>query len=182
MKALLAEINTLRASLAAELAGIDADDASAAGAAPPPSQDQAMASFAAFRCMVSAQLGGPIPEDEVRQTFAQTQSGGVGDQKTPDFVYTAILEGEDRWTAPKRPILAIVPVPRTSDLPMGSDPAARKAADDLHTKMQEGEIATLQSQQPAATIVRIPHGHHYIFLSNPEEVVRAIAAFGDSLP
>jgi len=181
MKALLADVTALHKSLANELAAVETDHASAAGAAPARSGDEDTASFAVFRCVVSRQVGGLIPEDEIRQTFVEAANGGVGDQKAPDFVYNAILAGEDRLAAPKLPILAIVPVPRASDLPEGSDPSARKAADDMHTKMQEDEIATLQSQQPSATIVRIPHGHHYIFLSNPTDVVQAVNAFGDRI-
>ncbi len=180
MKTLQADVDALHKSTAEALAGRAADDASAAGAAPPSGPDP-MASFAAFRCLVSGQLGGPIPEDELHQGFADTPTGGVGDQKTPDFVYSAILAGEDRFTAPKLPILAIVPVPRASDLPVGSDPAARQADDDRHTRQQEAEIATLKAQQPSAIVVRIPHAHHYVFLSNPADVVQAITTFGDGI-
>ena len=80
------------------------------------------------------------------------------------------------------PILAIVPVPRASDLPVGSDEDKRPAAEALHTRMQEQEIATLQRQRPSAKIVRIPHGHHFIFLSNPSAVLSAMINFGEELP
>ncbi|MBD8880250.1 alpha/beta hydrolase [Rhodanobacter sp. 7MK24] len=182
MTALLDEVSVLQRSLRAELAGIAADDASTTGAAPSDPTPADLASFPAFRCFVSAQLGGVIPEDEIRQTFAATATGGVGEQKAPAFVYNAILEGEERFHAPDVPILAIVPVPRASDLPVGSDKAKRQAAEELHTRMQEQEIATLQRQQPSATVVRIPYGHHFIFLSNPTEVVSAMIKFGAQLP
>lgn len=182
MRSLLKDVTILRQSLANELAAIATDEASAAGASPSQPGDTVMASFAAFRCFVSSQLGGTIPEDEVRQTFTTTATGGVGKEKTPAFVYNAILEGEDRFHAPAVPILDIVPVPRASDLPQGSDPAKRAAAEAMHTRTQEAEIATLQRQQPSAQIIRIAHGHHYIFLSNPHAVVNAITAFGKRLP
>lgn len=182
MTELLHEVSVLQRSLRTELAGIAADDASAAGAAPSDPTPADLASFPAFRCFVSAQLGGVIPEDEIRQTFATTATGGVGEQKAPAFVYNAILEGEERFRAPGVPILDIVPVPRASDLPVGSDKAKRQAAEAMHTRMQEQEIATLQRQQPSATIVRIPYGHHFIFLSNPAEVVSAMTKFGAQLP
>lgn len=182
MTALLDEITVLQRSLRSELAAITADEASAAGAAPSGPKPEDLASFSAFRCFVSAQLGGAMPEDEIRQTFTVNATGGVGEQKTPAFVYNAILEGEARFHAPNVPILAIVPVPRASDLPAGSDAARRQVADVLHTRIQEQEIATLQRQQPSAKIVRIPHGHHFIFLSNPAEVVSAVTRFGEQLP
>lgn len=182
MTKLLNEVSVLQRSLGSELAGIAADDASTTGAPPSEPTPKELASFPAFRCFVSAQLGGVIPEDEIRQTFATSATDGVGKQKAPAFVYNAILEGEERFHAPDVPILDIVPVPRTSDLPVGSDEAKRQAADALHTRMQEQEIATLQRQQPSAKIVRIPHGHHFVFLSNPAEVVSAMTRFGEQLP
>lgn len=182
MTRLLNDVSVLQRSLGSELAGVAADDASTAGAPPSEPTPKELASVPAFRCFVSAQLGGVIPEDEIRQTFATSATGGVGTQKAPAFVYNAILEGEERFHAPDVPILDIVPVPRTSDLPVGSDEAKRQAADALHTRMQEQEIATLQRQQPSARIVRIPHGHHFVFLSNPAEVVSAMTKFGEKLP
>lgn len=182
MTKLLNEVSVLQRSLGSELAGIAADDASTTGAPPSEPTPKELASFPAFRCFVSAQLGGVIPEDEIRQTFATSAADGVGKQKAPAFVYNAILEGEECFHAPDVPILDIVPVPRTSDLPVGSDEAKRQAADALHTRMQEQEIATLQRQQPSAKIVRIPHGHHFVFLSNPAEVVSAMTRFGEQLP
>jgi len=182
MTALLGDVSVLQRSLRSELAAIAADDASAAGAASPGPTPRDLASFPAFRCFVSAQLGGVIPEDEIRQTFATTATGGVGEQKAPAFVYNAIFEGEERFRAPGVPILSIVPVPRVSDLPAGKDAAKRQADDALHTRMQEQEIATLLHQQPSAKIVRIPYGHHFLFLSNPTQVVSAMTAFGEQLP
>lgn len=182
MTKLLSDVSVLQRSLGSELAGVAADDASTTGAPPSEPTPKELASFPAFRCFVSAQLGGVIPEDEIRQTFATSATGGIGTQKAPAFVYNAILEGEERFHAPDVPILDIVPVPRTSDLPVGSDEAKRQAADALHTRMQEQEIATLQRQQSSAKIVRIPHGHHFVFLSNPPEVVSAMIRFGEQLP
>lgn len=182
MTKLLNDVSVLQRSLGSELAGVAADDASTTGAPPSEPTPKELASFPAFRCFVSAQLGGVVPEDEIRQTFATSATGGVGDQKAPAFVYNAILEGEERLHAPDVPILDIVPVPRTSDLPVGNDEAKRQAADALHTRMQEQEIATLQRQQPSAKIVRIPRGHHFVFLSNPAEVVDAMTRFGEQLP
>lgn len=182
MIALLNDTSALQRSLTQAIHGINLDDASAAGALPAAPSAATMASFSAFRCFVSAQVGGLLPEDEIRQTFTETATGGVGDQKAPDFVSTAILAQEERFQAPNVPILAIVPVPRASDLPIGSDPAKRRAAETFRTRSQEAEIATLQHQRPSAKIVRIPHGHHYIFLSNQQEVVSAIDAFGSGLP
>lgn len=182
MTTLSADITVLQRSLGSTLAALGVDDASTAGAAPSGPGPKDLASFAAFRCFVSRQVGGTMPEDEIRQTFRATAAGGVGEQKAPAFVYNAILEGEERFHAPNVPILAIVPVPRVSDLPAGSDEEKRRAAEALHTRMQEQEIATLQRQQPSAKIVRIPHGHHFIFLSNPSAAVSAMINFGQELP
>lgn len=182
MIALQEDATALLRSITSELHAISLDEASAAGASPARPSEAAMASFAAFRCFVSAQVGGLLPEDEIRQTFTETGTGGVGKQKAPDFVYNAILEDEERLPAPNIPILDIVPVPRASDIPAGSDPAKRQVADAFHTQMQEAEIATLQHQRPSVQIVRIPHGHHHIFLSNRSEVLSAIDAFGKDIP
>ena len=176
------DITALHRSLVSTLAAVAVDDASTAGAATSGPTPKDLASFAAFRCFVSRQVGGTIPEDEIRQTFAATAAGGVGDQKTPAFVYNAILEGEERFHAPGVPILDIVPVPRVSDLPAGSEEVKRGAAEAMHTRMQEQEIATLQRQRPSAKIVRIAYGHHFVFLSNPSAVTRAMIDFGEQLP
>jgi pimeloyl-ACP methyl ester carboxylesterase len=181
MTALLHEAAALTHSLGDELTDIKMDDASAAGASSTGPSKQDKASFTAFRCFVSNQLGGVMPEDEVRQTFSAAASGGIGDQKTPDFVYNAVLEGEERLRAPNVPILAIVPVPRASDLPMGSDSAKRAAAEAMHTGMQEANITVLKDQQPSAEIVRVPQAHHYVFLSDQSKVVHAIIDFGENL-
>jgi non-heme chloroperoxidase len=182
MIALLNDTSALQRSLTGEIHAVSLDHASADGASPAAPSAATMADFAAFRCFVSAQVGGLLPEDEIRHTFTETATGGVGDQKSPDFVSTAILEHEERFQAPNVPILSIVPVPRASDLPIGSDPAKRQAAETLHTQSQEAEIAALLHQRPSAKIVRIPHGHHFIFLSNQSEIVSAIDAFGSGLP
>jgi pimeloyl-ACP methyl ester carboxylesterase len=180
MEALASDLAALQRSLNTKLAHLKFLDASTEGAPSSPPADQS--SFPAFRCFVSAQLGGAIPEDETRQTFATTGAGGVGEARTPDFVYNAILLGEQKYDAPKGvPVLAIVPSPRALDLPVGRDPAKRKAAEDLDAAGQEAEIAFLQQRDPAAEIVRVPHGHHYVFLSNEEAVVSAIITFGENL-
>jgi pimeloyl-ACP methyl ester carboxylesterase len=181
MAALLRDATDLTRSLGNEIAAIKTDDASTAGATDTGPTKADLASFAAFRCFVSRQLGGLMPEDEVRQTFSATATGGVGDQKAPDFVGNAILGGEERLEAPALPILAIVPVPRASDLPRGTDPAKIAAAEAMHTRMQEADIAALKRQQPSAEVVRIPGAHHYVFLSDQPKVVDAIERFGHSL-
>lgn len=181
MAALLREAAALTRSLGDALTGMKMDHASAEGAPSAGPNKQDMASFAAFRCFVSKQLGGLMPEDEVRQTFSAAANGGVGDQRTPDFVYNAILGGEERLRAPALPILAIVPVPRASDLPRGSDSAKWAAAEAMHTRMQEANITALKDQQPSAEIVRVPQAHHYVFLSDQSKVVDAIIDFGEKL-
>jgi non-heme chloroperoxidase len=181
MDALLEDVTTLKLSLSNEIAAIKTDEASVSGAVIDGPSDTDKASFAAFRCFISKQLGGSFPEDEVRQSFNANATGGVGNQKAPAFVYNAILEGEQRLYATNVPILAIVPVPRAPDLPIGSDPAKRRAAEEMHTQMQEAQITTLKRQQPSAEVVRIPNGYHYIFLSNESEVLAAITAFGKKL-
>jgi len=88
----------------------------------------------------------------------------------------AILQGEQKFTDIKCPVLAIFANPHL--LPPNADDAAK--AKDLAETSAHANL--FQSRIPGATIVRIPNGSHYIFLTSESDVLAAISGFLAKLP
>lgn len=176
MNALEADLRILQQSLHNTKLVIQADRAARSGPSGGPAESD-LASFTAMQKFVAKQLGGSLPEAELRQTFSQTADGKVGDQKTPSFVYDSVTNGEQRYGAVKVPVLAIEAVPRNTGNQTHANPAKLKAANDLRTAEILKQINAFQVGNPSAKIIKIPNAYHYIYLSNQAEVIKAITEF-----
>jgi pimeloyl-ACP methyl ester carboxylesterase len=105
-------------------------------------------------------------------------------QKDPFAPYaTAILSGEQKFTAPMRlPILAIFAEPMNRQMFRQDKSSATIAAIDAIEKDKNAHIAAFARAQPTAHIAKIANADHFLFLSNQAETLRAIEAFLAGLP
>jgi non-heme chloroperoxidase len=176
MNKMAADLLILQKSLHSAKLVIQADKDAGSGPSGGPT-DADLASFAAMQKFVTKQLGGPLPEAELRQTFNQTNDGKVGDQKTPSFVYDAVLNGEQKYGAVKVPILDIEAVPKNTGDHPNADRAKLAAAQAVHTDQTLTQIRALRAGNPQAKVIEIPNAFHYIYLSNEAEVLKDITEF-----
>ena len=109
--------------------------------------------------------------------YGQAFDGGI---QNPDLtmkpspglpsVALAVLHGEASFKGPiAAPILAIFSSPDVDN----------SLADEALAKAQ---IDAFAKGLPAATVIRIPNAHHYVYISNTGEVLRDINAFIAKLP
>ena len=95
---------------------------------------------------------------------------------------SAVLHGEQRYTAISCPILAIFSEPHAFS--PGPAITAQQKAD-----AEAADIARIEPQAKAfealganVRVVRIPHADHYVFRSNESDVLREMSAFIATLP
>jgi hypothetical protein len=93
----------------------------------------------------------------------------------------AIIAGEQKFSAPKVPVLAIFAVPLDFAPMKRGDEAAWAAYEERNKETREAQAAALARAMPSAHIVRLPHANHYVFLSNETDVLREIHAFVNGL-
>jgi non-heme chloroperoxidase len=89
----------------------------------------------------------------------------------------AILEGEEKYTDIRVPILAIFAVPHDLGPGFKDDPASRAAWEAMDVVQTGGQAKAFESGLPSARVVRLPHANHYIFQSNDADVLREMNAF-----
>ena len=128
-----------------------------------------LASFSAFHAWLARVQGFAAPESELRQQFGSKPGGRVGKEIDTDRAAKAIIAGNQKYTEIHVPILAIFSVPHghsTVDSDTNTDAQARAFEQGL----------------PDARVVRVPHAHHYVYMSNQEDVLREMRTFLASLP
>ena len=159
---------------------------------PRPAPDpEAMSSIQAFLRSFFNNSGVRIPESEFRQLAQLATDGRVVGERTPSAVQQQIVPSMVRhdYSAIRVPVLAIYATPTSPDSFPGcaqpADQAVRQACQELHAwTLQQLEdskklIMTIPSK---ARIVEIPGAHSFVFLSNPTEVMQAMARFVSTLP
>jgi pimeloyl-ACP methyl ester carboxylesterase len=99
-----------------------------------------------------------------------------------DPVASAIFGGEQRYTKIRGPVLAIFAWPRPLPPSVASDSVAAAKADSAGLAGVMPQITAFQRGVPQARVIRIPHSTHYVFLSNPVDVLQEVHAFVDALP
>jgi len=111
----------------------------------------------------------PKTEAKVRELAAKRQGLPPGaaifqpSGSPQDKITAAIFRGSDKYTAIKGPVLAIF-------------------ADHSADPGIEATVNGFEADVPQAKVVRLAHGTHYIFTSNPAEVEREMNSFMDGLP
>jgi pimeloyl-ACP methyl ester carboxylesterase len=130
--------------------------------------------------------GVAFPESEVRQLYSVRPDGTLGQYQVPEEVRAAMVKG---LTKPdlariRVPVLAFfADSPTMSELLTKYKPATKDEESALAEKrafdvaMIERHISDLQVGMPKAKIVRVPSANFYVFLSNPDELVRHIRKF-----
>jgi hypothetical protein len=93
-----------------------------------------------------------VPESELRQHFAPTPAGGVGEPRGETTATDAVLAGEQIYTEVQVPVLAIFA-------------NGGRQADFVENAVR------------SARVVRLPNAQHAIFLSNQSEVLQTIRSF-----
>jgi non-heme chloroperoxidase len=94
----------------------------------------------------------------------------------------AIVNGEEKYTEIKCPVLAIFAVPHNFGPMFEKDPAERKVAGAMDLDRTAAQSAAFQAGVPSARVVRLPNANHYVFNSNEADVLREMKAFIESLP
>ncbi|MEO6912469.1 MAG: alpha/beta hydrolase [Candidatus Baltobacteraceae bacterium] len=91
-------------------------------------------------------------------------------------VGAAVLKGEQSFKGPiDVPILAIYAYPHDAQF----QPPQDRAPSEITTENAEAnaQIIAFAKGQPTATVIRIPHAAHFVYISNKDEVLRDINAF-----
>lgn len=115
-----------------------------------------------------------LPSDD-----ASTTTTGEPSPPSPGL---AIILGEQKYTSLTGPILAVFAVPHkipSEAPPEHMDSAAFLAFD---TKRGTAVADSFERGVPNAKVVRIKNAGHYVFQSNPADVMRDMDAFVESLP
>jgi len=154
--------------------------------APRPSEsDPTFASFAALQQACLYALGFTYPEGELRQQYATTPDGRVGNQR--DFPGDAMmLQGMKKYANIPVPALAIFAIPHalgkwvndSTDPKVHEAAKAFSAADLLLTTRQANAF---EEGVPTAHVVRLRGADHYVYLSNESDVQREMKSFFSTL-
>jgi len=92
---------------------------------------------------------------------------------------SAIVAGEEKYTAIPLPVLAIYALPH--DMGASNPLAAWEEARDS-ARITGPQARAFELGLPSARVVRLPHADHYVFQSNESDVLREMNAFIDGLP
>ncbi|MET0556372.1 MAG: alpha/beta hydrolase [Vicinamibacteria bacterium] len=141
-------------------------------------------SFAALRDWLARVDGYRTPEAELRQTWEADGEAPTGRRRSSpgSQAFSSIL-ADGRRDAGRVRALAIFALPHASErsIRKGADRAMRDRRRAYFTKIDaltERQARAFEAGVPTAHVVRIP-GPHHIFLSNAEDVRRAMRAFID---
>lgn len=147
-----------------------ADYAIPAGATPPPPRPADMSSFAAYRAWQLKAHGVAFPESELRQTFTVNPDGSLGALLVSKYARDAIFAGrvKPEYSRIRIPVLALFSV-------RGEESAIDAIIGQRHRE-------DLKRGVPQARIVEVRAANFYLFVSNPDIVVREINQLTASLP
>jgi pimeloyl-ACP methyl ester carboxylesterase len=148
------------------------------GTPPVPSGDD-LKSFAAYHTWFDRAYVIPIPEAELRMEHDVAADGKVGnDRPAPN---RAIIDGEEKFTQIKDPVLAIYAIPHDYSA-FYKDAAVQRRAEASEASRNELQVQSFEKGVPAARVIRLSHANHFVFLSNEADVLREMNAFLSSLP
>jgi pimeloyl-ACP methyl ester carboxylesterase len=142
------------------------------------------AELAGFRALYNYFVrvnGFAYPEAELRQTWESTPEGRV--TKGRDFPGGPLLmTGLKKYTEIRIPALAIFANPHGLGawVDHNTDPAVRKAANAYSAGLSalvERQMKVFQGCAPIGHVVVLHGAHHYVYLSNENDVLREMRAF-----
>jgi pimeloyl-ACP methyl ester carboxylesterase len=118
------------------------------------------------------------------QTLSDKSPDVTSTPETPQMPNAgqAIIDGEEKYTEIKCPVLAIFAVPHDLGPMFKKDPAERAVAESMDLDRTTAQSKAFQAGVPSARVVRLPNANHYVFNSNEADVLREMKAFIGSLP
>lgn len=126
---------------------------------------------------------GLTTRQEVLQDIPNAPPPAEALTKSRGFVVShAILNGEQRYTGIKCPVLAIFADPHAF-VPGPPADAKRDAANQARDlEIVETQAKAFEALGPNARVVRIPKASHYVFYSNEADILREMNIFIATLP
>jgi len=152
---------------------------------PPPPSESDLASFAALQQYYLRNLGFTYPEGELRQLFATTSEGRVGEQR--DFPGDGVIqEGRKKYANIPVPALVIFALPYglRKWVEDSTDPTVReaeKAFSAAEAALMTRQAKAFEDGVPTAHVVRLPGADHFVYLSNEADVLREMKSFLSTL-
>jgi pimeloyl-ACP methyl ester carboxylesterase len=123
----------------------------------------------------------PFPESELRNQFEMNPDGSVGEFGTSDKIHRAIGKGALKRDYSKIhvPILAFFPVVDTESKyrPRNEEERAAIAAFNDATVVYVDRYKKNLQNAASVRIVDLQGANHYVFLSNPTDVLREVRVF-----
>ena len=95
---------------------------------------------------------------------------------------SAVLHGEQRYTAIRCPVLAIFSEPHAFSPGLAITAQQKADAEAADVARVEPQAKAFEALGANVRVVRIPHADHYVFRSNEADVLREIGAFVATLP
>jgi pimeloyl-ACP methyl ester carboxylesterase len=157
---------------------------------PPPPTEADLASFEALHRYYERVNGFPFPEAELREQREATPDGRVGKDRNPPGgqMLMNVIMGRDakKYFHIPVPALFIFANPHSMGTwaDENTDPAVRSAAAAYSTALApltERQVKAVEAGVPDAQVDTLPNAHHYVFLSNKEDVLRDMRAFLSNL-
>jgi pimeloyl-ACP methyl ester carboxylesterase len=133
----------------------------------------------------------PFPESEIRATSETTPTGRMGMPRTTSTIRMAISAGTPKpdYSTIKVPSLAFVAYPISVEEQLQNyqieDDQDRKAVEDLYAadqKYLKEFTDNFQRAVPDARVLRMAGARHYVFISNPTDVLFEMRRFMGRLP
>lgn len=157
---------------------------------PPPPGKADFASISSFRSWMERTRGFVVPEAEMRRSLIISPYGMIiGSRIQPEetqHAIQAIMQGQKSHKDIPVKCLAIY-----TDH-SGKEPWVKEAAPEVQAQIAEIEsdatnnfgnlITAFEKGVPSARVVILPGAHHYLFITNEEEVLREIHDFLERLP
>jgi non-heme chloroperoxidase len=153
---------------------------------PPPPTEADLASFDALHRYYERVNGFPFPEAELREQREATPDGRVGKDRNPPGgqMLMNVIMGSDAKKYSHIPVPALFIFANPHSLGTwadeNTDPAVRSAAAAYSTALApltERQVKAVEAGVPDAQVDTLPNAHHYVFLSNKEDVLRDMRAF-----
>lgn len=148
---------------------------------PPPPGPADLASFRALQLYYERVNGFRFPEAELRARWESSADGQVTKQRNYPG-YATILNGMKKYMSIPVPALVIFANPHGLGawVDNNTDPAVQQAANAYSAALAvlvQAQENALKKGVPTARVVTLPGAHHYVFLSNPTDVLQEMRAF-----
>ena len=151
---------------------------------PPPPGAADLVSFKALQRYDDRVNGFEFPEGELREERQTNSDGSVGNFRDPPggAMLMELISGGQKYPTIPVPSLFVFANPHSlgtwvessADASLRSHASAYSTTLGAMTRRQEKSV---ENGVPAAHVITIPNGNHFVFLSNETECLRAVQAF-----